>query len=75
MRRAGLTRSAYSVWLSRDAAAQYLISRPRLFVAADGTSYHEAPEALAPMLDAQRMIQYDLVYGERRLTDYFHIDP
>lgn len=72
--RAGLDRSPYFHWLSETASRDYLLSRPRLFVAADGTAEAEVPADGAQTLDAQRMMQYDLVYGEQKLLKYFRVE-
>ena len=72
--RAGLDRSLYFRWLSKTASRDYLLSRPRLFVGADGAAYGEIPADSAQTLDAQRMMQYDLVYGERKLLKYFRVE-
>ena len=72
--RAGLDRSLYLRWLNETASRDYLLSRPRLFVDADGTAYGEIPADSAQTLDAQRMMQYDLVYGERKLLKYFRVE-
>ena len=72
--RAGLDRSPYFHWLNETASRDYLLSRPRLFVDADGTAYGEVPADSAQTLDAQRMMQYDLVYGERKLLKYFRAE-
>lgn len=71
LERAGLDRSAYFRYLNEDAGRAYLLSRPRLFVAADGTPYAEAPMRYERTLSEQRMMQYDLLYGEQRLAKYF----
>ena len=72
--RAGLRRSPYLRWLSDHVSPVYQLSRPRLFVSADGSAYSEVPESAATILNKHTLLQYDLIYGEQRLAKYFRIN-
>lgn len=72
--RAGLRRSPYLRWLSDRVSPVYQLSRPRLFVSADGSAYSEVPESAATILNKHTLLQYDLIYGEQRLAKYFRIN-
>ena len=72
--RAGLRRSSYFHWLSETVGGSYLLFRPRLLVAADGSAHSDVPEGCVQTLDAQRTMQYDLIYGEQRLLKYFCLE-
>lgn len=74
LRRAGLRRCTYFDWLIEEAGESYLLTRPRLFVSAGGIALRDVSEEAAPLLDAQRMMQYDMVYGEQYLSSYFRLD-
>lgn len=64
---ADVPRPLYFQWVA-DAGEQMHLYRERLFVAADGSPYHEPTEACAPLVASWKNIVYDMLYGERYIT-------
>ena len=67
LQRIGLARSPYFAWLEQNVDPYMTLYRARLFVDADGVPYREVPEQYQTMLEAYRLMEYDLVYGEQRI--------
>ena len=65
---AGLPGSLYFDWVGQ-ATETMTLYRERLFVAADGTAYHEPPEDCLDVVADWRNIVYDMLYGEQYITE------
>ena len=63
----GLALNPYFNWLAQNVMPYMTIYRARLFVDADGVPYRDVPEQYQAMLEAYRLMEYDLVYGERHI--------
>ncbi len=68
LQRIGLELNSYFSWLEQNVMPYMIIYRARLFVDAEGKPYRDIPEDYQQMMDAYRLMVYDLVYGERRIT-------
>lgn len=67
LQRIGLELNPYFAWLEHNVMPYMTIYRARLFVDAEGVPYREVPETDQKVIEAYRMMMYDLVYGERQI--------
>ena len=67
LQRIGLALNPYFNWLAQNVMPYMTLYRARLFVDADGIPYRDVPEQYQAMLEAYRLMEYDLVYGERHI--------
>ncbi len=68
LERIGLERNAYFTWLEQNVMPYMTLYRARLFVDAQGNPYREVPEDAQQMIDAYRLMVYDLMYGDRLIA-------